>query len=93
MVPFMKNKHSKLLQLIFKRPVSANVQWREVEAFLKEQGAVIMERGGSRVAIRIGDRVLYHHRPHPSPNMDKGAVAALRDYLESCDIRPDGGKK
>ncbi len=93
MVPSMKNKHLKLLRLIFKRPVSANVQWREVEAFLKEQGGMITERGGARVAIRIGDRVLYHHRPHPSPSMDKGAVAALRDYLESCGIMPDGGKK
>ena len=93
MVPYMKKKHLKLLQLIFKRPISANVQWREVESFLKEQGAVIKERGGSRVAIRIGDHVLHHHRPHPSPNMDKGAVAALRDYLENCGIMPDGGEK
>ena len=74
----MKNRHLRLLRLIFKRPVSANVQWREVEAFLQERGAVITARGGSRIAIRIGDRVLYHHRPHPAPDMDKGAVAALR---------------
>ena len=89
----MKNRHKRLLRLIFKRPVSANVQWREVEAFLQERGAVITARGGSRIAIRIGDRVLYHHRPHPAPDMDKGAVAALRDYLAACGITPDGGEK
>lgn len=55
--------------------------------FLKEQGADIKERGGSRIAISIGDHVLFHHRPHPSPSMDKGAVAALRDFLKRAELR------
>lgn len=93
MVSYMNKKSLKLLRLIFKRPVSGNIQWREVESFLKEQDATIKERGGSRIAIRIGGQVLFHHRPHPSPNMDKGAVAALRDFLEKCGITPNGDQE
>jgi hypothetical protein len=28
------------------------------------------------------------HRPHPSPNMDKGTVAAVRDWLEQHGVTP-----
>ena len=45
----MKRKHLKTLELIFSRPVSANVRWSEVEALLLELGARIEEREGSRV--------------------------------------------
>lgn len=44
----MKRKHLKTLELIFFRPVSANVRWSEVEALLLELGAQIEEREGSR---------------------------------------------
>jgi hypothetical protein len=47
-------------------------KWRDVESLLKSVGVVISERAGSRVAV--------FHRPHPSPNMDKGAVRDLQIY-------------
>jgi hypothetical protein len=46
------------------------------------------ERAGSRVAVRLNDRVAVFHRPHPSPNMDKGAVRDLRRFLENAGITP-----
>jgi len=78
----MKRKHLKTLELIFSRPVSANVRWSEVEALLLELGARIEEREGSRVLIRLfGERRVFH-RPHPSPMTDKGAVALFARLAE-----------
>ena len=84
----MKRKYLKTLELIFSRPVSANLRWSEVEALLLELGARIEEREGSRVLIRLfGERRVFH-RPHPSPMTDKGAVASLRDWLNDNGVKP-----
>ncbi|MBB3103756.1 type II toxin-antitoxin system HicA family toxin [Azomonas macrocytogenes] len=84
----MKRKHQKTLELIFSRPVSSNIQWRDIEALLVELGAEISEREGARVGVRLfGDRRVFH-RPHPSPNTDKGAVAAIREWLNSNGVKP-----
>ena len=85
----MKRKHRKTLELIFRKPISGNVKWPEVVAMLTAYGATIDEsRAGSRVHIELRSKDLLQHIPHPSPAMDKGAVTALRKFLELCDIRP-----
>ena len=65
-----------------------NIKWRNVEALLKALGAIISERAGSRVAVRFNNRIAVFHRPHPGPNMDKGAVRDLRIFLESVGVTP-----
>jgi hypothetical protein len=84
----VKRKRLRTLELIFSRPVSANLRWSEVEALLLELGARIEEREGSRVLIRLfGERRVFH-RPHPSPMTDKGAVASLRGWLNDNGVKP-----
>jgi hypothetical protein len=84
----MKRKHHKTLELIFARPASGNIQWRDIEALLVELGAQISEREGSRVGVRLfGERRVFH-RPHPSPNTDKGAAAAIREWLNANGVKP-----
>ena len=39
-------------------------------------------RAGSRVSVFLFGEVRVFHRPHPSPKTDKGAVAAIRKWLE-----------
>ncbi|MEW6429788.1 MAG: type II toxin-antitoxin system HicA family toxin [Thermodesulfobacteriota bacterium] len=85
----MKRKHAKTLALLFHRPVSANVRHDDVMALLAELGAKIeVNREGSRVGVVLFGEVRVLHRPHPSPNMDKGAVAAVRDWLEQLGVTP-----
>lgn len=84
----MNKRHQRILDAIFAQPVSGNIKWRDVESLLKALGAIISERVGSRVAGLLNDRVAVFHRPHPRPNMDKGAVRDLRRFLESAGIRP-----
>jgi len=84
----MKRKHHATLELIFSRPVSANIKWRDIEALFIALGAEISEREGSRVGVRLfGERRVFH-RPHPSPNTDKGAVASIREWLERNGVQP-----
>jgi hypothetical protein len=85
----MKRKHGKTLALIFHRPVSANVKFDEALSLLAELGAAIeTNREGSRIGVVLFGEVRVLHKPHPSPNMDKGAVAALRDWLEQQGVTP-----
>ena len=84
----MKRRHQRTLELIFTRPTSGNVQWRDVQALFVEMGAEVSEREGSRVAVVLFDEVRVFHRPHPSPNTDKGAVASIRKWLEQHGIEP-----
>ncbi|MCE7989026.1 MAG: type II toxin-antitoxin system HicA family toxin [Caldilinea sp. CFX5] len=84
----MKRKHLNTLRAIFAHPISANIQWRDIEALLLELGADISEREGSRVAVILFGEVKVFHRPHPSPNTDKGAVASVRRWLEQHGVTP-----
>ena len=84
----MKRKHQRTLELIFARPTSAIVQWRDIEALFVELGAEVSEREGSRVAVVLFEEVRVFHRPHPSPNTDKGAVASVRKWLEQHGVEP-----
>lgn len=84
----MKRKHQKSLDAIYARPVSANIQWRDIEALFIELGAEISEREGSRIAVVLFDEVRVFHRPHPSPDTDKGAVASIRKWFEQHGVAP-----
>jgi hypothetical protein len=84
----MKRKHQKTLEAVYARPVSANIQWRDIETLFVEMGADISEREGSRIAVVLFDEVRVFHRPHPSPDTDKGAVASIRKWFEQHGIAP-----
>jgi hypothetical protein len=84
----MKRRHQRVLDLVYARPISANIQWRDIEALFAELGAQIEERAGSRVSVFLFGEVRVFHRPHPSPNTDKGAVATIRKWLEQHGVQP-----
>ena len=84
----MQRKHLKTIRLIYSRPVSGNVPWADIEALFKALGADVSERAGSRVAVVLFGEVRVFHRPHPSPNTDKGAVSSIRKWLEENEVTP-----
>lgn len=84
----MKAKHIKTLALIFQRPVNGSIRWTDIEALFSALGAQVTEAEGSRVCVRLfGDRRVFH-RPHPSPDTDKGAVVSIRKWLEANGVKP-----
>ena len=84
----MKKKHQKTLSAIYKRPVSGNIHWSDIESLFIALGADVSERAGSRIAVVLFDEVRVFHRPHPSPSTDKGAVASIRKWLEENEVTP-----
>lgn len=84
----MKRKHQRTLELIFSRPVSANVHWTDIEALFRALGAEFDEREGSRVEVFLFGVVRVFHRPHPSPDTDEGAVTQIRKWLEENGVEP-----
>lgn len=84
----MRRKHQRTVELIYTRPVSANIRWSDIEALFKELGADIAEGEGSRVEVFLFGVVRVFHRPHPSPDTDKGAVASIRKWLDENGVKP-----
>ncbi|MGY3265823.1 type II toxin-antitoxin system HicA family toxin [Lysobacter sp. HA35] len=84
----MKKSHQRTLELIFSRPVPGGIKWRDIESLLAALGAEVEEREGSRVAIVWNDQVKVFHRPHPSPDTDKGAVVSVKKWLEEHKVKP-----
>ena len=84
----MKLKHKRILESIFSHPASGNVRWTEIVSLFRELGAEIKEREGSRVEVFLFGQVRVFHRPHPGPDTDKGAVAAIRKWLEQHGVKP-----
>ena len=82
----MNKRHRRTFEAIFAQPISGNIKWRDVESLLKTLGAVLTERAGSRVSVSLNNRIIVLHRPHPNPNIDKGAVRDLRKFLQSAGI-------
>lgn len=84
----MKRKSSKTLALIFARPVSGSIKWRDIESLLVDLGAAVSEREGSRIGVKLFGEARVFHRPHPSPDTDKGAVESIRKWLIENGVQP-----
>jgi hypothetical protein len=84
----MKRRHRKTLELIFSRPIRGSIKWNDIEAMFVALGAEISEREGSRVGVFLFNEVRVFHRPHSTPDTDKGAVSSIRKWLESHGVTP-----
>ena len=85
----LSGKHRKTLQAVFVEPVRANVKWTDIERLLRALGAELTEGSGSRIRIYLqGVRAVFH-RPHPQPDMDKGALKSMRRFLRQAGVEPE----
>jgi len=80
-------KHERTLEAVFAK--RAGIAWSDIEKMLTALGAEISEGRGSRVRIALGGVRAVFHRPHPRKEADRGAVAALRRFLEQAGIVPE----
>ncbi|RUP24750.1 MAG: type II toxin-antitoxin system HicA family toxin [Curvibacter sp.] len=84
----MKAKHLRTLVPGLFATDAGWFKWPDVLALLIAMGATVTQREGSRVAIELFGQIKVMHRPHPSPDMDKAAVASLRQWFEDNGARP-----
>lgn len=77
----LAKKHNETLAKIFQKPVSASVDWKDIESLLYSLGAEISEGRGSRVRIALNGVRAVFHRPHPRKETDKGALMSVKRFL------------
>jgi len=87
-VSSLRKKQRNTLEQVFKTPVLSGIRWSDIEALIKALGSEVKEGRGSRCKFILNGSIASFHRPHPSPDTDKGAVENLRDWLESTGVKP-----
>lgn len=71
---------------IYNNPVRSDILWSDIESLFRALGAVISEGNGSRVRVELNGIRAVFHRPHPEKETDKGAVKAVRAFLENAEV-------
>jgi HicA toxin of bacterial toxin-antitoxin, len=84
----MNRKQRAVLEQIFARPARADVRWSDIESLFRALGGTVSQGSGSRVRVELNDQRATFHRPHPSPFTDKGALRAVRMFLENVGVTP-----
>lgn len=74
---------------IFTLPVRSDIKWTSIESLFKALGATVSQGKGSRARVYLNGVKAVFHEPHPEKETDKGAVKAVREFLENADIKPD----
>jgi hypothetical protein len=84
----MNAKQRRTLQRIFAQPTPVDFPWTDIESLFRALGATITQGSGSRVRVELhGVRAVFHE-PHPQRHTLRGAVRAVRDFLESAGVQP-----
>lgn len=84
----MNSKQRKTLIAVFRDPVSAGIEWSDIEKLLIAAGAEVVEGRGSRVRFVKGDMIETFHRPHPEKEAKRYQVRAARAFLQRIGIEP-----
>ena len=84
----MNKKQQRILEAIFRNPVSGSLAWADIEALLISLGAERSEGRGSRVRFKLNGVRAVFHRPHPEPTTDRGAVRSVRRFIEEAGVKP-----
>ena len=84
----MNKRHQKTLEAVFKMPVTANLEWRRLEALFLALGAKVIEGEGSRVRFELHNAIITFHRPHPQKEAKPYQVRDARRFLEQLGIKP-----
>ena len=84
----MNSKHRKTLRAVFTDPVSATIEWDEIEKLLVGAGCELVEGSGSRVRFAFKGVVATFHRPHPAKEAKRYQVKDAREFLTKIGVKP-----
>ncbi|MFV9067520.1 type II toxin-antitoxin system HicA family toxin [Serratia fonticola] len=82
----MKSKVEALQKKQRETPPPSGIKWKSIESLIVALGGEVKQGNGSRVRFLLQGSLARFHRPHPSPDTDKGAVVSLREWLESLGV-------
>lgn len=84
----MNAKQKKIIQLIFKKPTSSTIAWKDIENLMVSLGAKIREGKGSAGVFILNDKVFPFHKPHPQKEAKRYQVDDLRKFLSEMGVTP-----
>lgn len=84
----MNTRQRRTLERIFARPTPADIPWVDIVSLCEALGATVSQGRGSRVRIELNGVRAVFHEPHPQRQTVRGAVRAVRDFLENAGIKP-----
>ncbi len=84
----MNAKQKKILHLIFSRPTSNGIVWKDIENLMVSLGAKIREGKGSAGVFILNNKVFPFHKPHPQKEAKRYQVDDLRKFLTEMEILP-----
>lgn len=84
----MNSKNKRTLVAVFANPVSASIDWIDIESLLRGIGCDVIEGNGSRIRFSFQGEIESFHRPHPDKEAKRYQVRATRDFLLRIGVRP-----
>ncbi len=84
----LNSRQRATLEEIFSRPTRPNFRWSDAEGLLRALGIEVSEGRGSRVRLHYRGLKMVLHKPHPRPEMVRGAVEDLREFLSRAKLEP-----
>lgn len=81
----MSHHHKKVIESIFAHPVSANIDFKEMEHAVEALGVDVEQKADNKVALHKDGKTLIIHKPHHH-NMPKDEVSNVRKFLEECEL-------
>jgi predicted RNA binding protein YcfA (HicA-like mRNA interferase family) len=81
-------KHDKTLLKLSVKPTPADIKWNELKGLLEHLGYRALNNDGSRRKFfhQGKDALIICHRPHPSPDVDKGCIDDVVEHLKKYEF-------
>lgn len=79
----LNGRHRKTFDDVMTTPPKPGIKWSDVVSLINYLGGKVKNGNGSRRRFVLSGTIYLTHQPHPGNEMDKGAVAGLREWFES----------
>lgn len=81
-------KHDKTLLKLSAKPTPADIKWNELKGLLEHLGYRALNNDGARRKFfhQGKDALIICHRPHPSPDVDKGCIDDVVEHLKKYEF-------
>lgn len=84
----MSHKHARILNEVFRDPVSGNIHWRDIESLLNHLGAETISSRGAISHLKLNGVEGTVHRPHHGGTCHKRDIQNLRTFLSAAGVTP-----
>ncbi len=84
----MNSKQKRTLAAIFTDPISASIDWKDIESLFVALEAEVIEGTGSRVKFHKDGVIASFHRPHPRKEAKPYQVKDARAFLKQLGVEP-----